>query len=115
MHISGGGHARKVIYSALVVSILTQEKDPWNLTYTIIPIALYDAVAFIVRVYYWRRIQVTYHWDNIMTSLVVLTVGGYFFVRGLDEYDDYLRFNHGIWHLMAAISNYFGMMGTTCE
>jgi predicted membrane channel-forming protein YqfA (hemolysin III family) len=42
-------------------------------------------------------------------------VGAYFFVKGLDEYDDYLRFNHGIWHMMAAISNYYGLKSTTYE
>lgn len=84
LHISGSGHARKTIYFSLVVSILTQEKDPWNLLYTIIPIVTFDIVAIILKLWYWNKVKVTYHFDNIFTSLIVLAVGGYFFVKGLD-------------------------------
>ncbi len=115
IHITGGGHARKMIYFSLIVSILTQEKDPWNLTYTIVPIVLFDIIAVLIRLWYWNRIKVVYHYENLFTSLIVLMIGGYFFVKGLDEFDDYLRFNHGIWHLMAAVSNYYGMKAATYQ
>jgi predicted membrane channel-forming protein YqfA (hemolysin III family) len=83
--------------------------------YTIIPIVLFSIIAIIVRIWHWNTIKVIYNYWNLFTSLIILLVGAYFFVKGLDEYDDYLRFNHGIWHMMAAISNYYGLKSTTYE
>lgn len=74
---------------------------------------MFDVIAVILRIWYWNKVKVTYNWWNLSTSLIVLLVGAYFFVKGLDQYDDYLRFNHGIWHMMAAISNFYGLNSTT--
>lgn len=115
LHVTGSAHARKTMYLTIVISIITQEKDPWNLTFTIIPIAIFDILAIVLRVMYWNKIRVIYNWKRLAASLGILAAGGYFFIKGLDEYDDYLRINHGIWHLMAAISNYYGMICNTWE
>jgi predicted membrane channel-forming protein YqfA (hemolysin III family) len=34
---------------------------------------------------------------------VFAVIGFYFFVTGLDENNDYLRINHGMWHLTAGV------------
>jgi hypothetical protein len=115
LHVSGNGHVRKAIYLSLVISILTQEKDPWNINFTILPIIFFDILALVLRLWYWSSVKVKYDWRRLGMSLSILGIGSYFFYKGLNEHDDYLRFNHGIWHLMAAVSNYYGMSCCTWE
>jgi predicted membrane channel-forming protein YqfA (hemolysin III family) len=40
-------------------------------------------------------------------GLAFMAIALFFFVRGLDDDNDYLRFNHGLWHLFVGISFYF--------
>lgn len=53
LHMTGSAHARKAMYLTIVISILTQEKDPWNLTYTILPIIFFNVQAAVLRMVYW--------------------------------------------------------------
>jgi len=41
LHLSGNGHCRKAIYFTLIVSIITQEKDAWNVYYTFGPLVFF--------------------------------------------------------------------------
>ncbi len=34
LHLLGNGHARRFVYATVFVSVITQEKDPWNVWYT---------------------------------------------------------------------------------
>jgi hypothetical protein len=115
LHVSGCGYARKAVYMTLVVAILCQERDPWNITFTIAPILLFDVVVVVLKVWYWGRVRVTYNWRRLGASLAILAIGSYFFFKGLNEFEDYLRLNHGIWHMMAALSSYCGMGCCTWE
>ncbi len=45
---------------------------------------MFDVIAVILRIWYWNKVKVTYNWWNLSTSLIVLLVGAYFFVKGLD-------------------------------
>lgn len=114
-HLTGSGHARKSMYMAFIISILTQEKDPWNLNFTILPLAIYALTAVVLKIVYWNKVTVTYDWGKLATSLGVLVFGAYFYIQGLDEYSDYLRLNHGIWHMLASIANYYGMKCNSWE
>jgi hypothetical protein len=40
-------------------------------------------------------------------GFILAVVAFYFFKQGLDEDNDYLRLNHGMWHLLIGLSSYF--------
>ena len=112
LHMTGNSHSRVLVYLALVVSILFQERYPWDLRFTIAPIVLFSLVACINRLLHWHQVKVVYNWPYCLKTGGLLAVGSYFFIKGLDEYDDYLRFNHGMWHLFSG-AIYYGLQA--CE
>jgi predicted membrane channel-forming protein YqfA (hemolysin III family) len=44
---------------------------------------------------------------NVWYGLTLGTIALVFFVRGLDEDNDYLRINHGLWHFFVGLAIYF--------
>lgn len=112
LHLSGNGHSRKLVYSTMMVSILTQEKDPWNVRYTFGPMILYTVLSICARFWYKNKVIVTYSFKRLIASLTCLAIGGWFFIHGLVEKNDYLRFNHGMWHVMAGFTFFYGMTCT---
>jgi predicted membrane channel-forming protein YqfA (hemolysin III family) len=36
-------------------------------------------------------------------GLLLMIIGLYFFIKGLDDDNDYLKMNHGMWHVFSAI------------
>lgn len=113
LHLSGNAHSRQSIYFTLVVSILSQEKDAWNIYYTFGPMVFFELQAIALRVYYWRKVEVTYNFNRLLASIMILLVAGQFFINGLHRQSDYLRINHGLWHFFAGIAHYFGITCTT--
>jgi predicted membrane channel-forming protein YqfA (hemolysin III family) len=51
----------------------------------------------------------------MLVSFVILLLAGQFFVNGLKEKNDYLRLNHGFWHMFAGVAHYYGMSCATCN
>lgn len=90
-----------------MLSIIMQEKDPWNLTYTIVPCVACVFLSIILRIRQRKHIAVHYNMKELRMGGIALLVGLYFFIVGLNEKTDYLRINHGIWHLQAAIFSYY--------
>jgi hypothetical protein len=60
--MTGSSHARKCIYMSLIIAMLAQEKDPWNLNYTIAPIVITYVMAILVKIVYWNKYKVKYNW-----------------------------------------------------
>ena len=108
LHLSGNRDYRYTIYSALIVSILTQEKDPWNINYSVLPITFYGIIGFLLRIYHIKDQIIIYNWNYLCKGLVLTLIGIHFFLKGLDEFDDYLRFNHGMWHLLGGMASFYG-------
>ncbi len=99
-----------------------QERAPWNINYTIVPIAIPIAIllgkmmylargsnhsVFDVLHWYTRKSP---HWlfnKHFNIGMFFMTVAMFFFVRGLDDENDYLRYNHGLWHLFVGFAFYF--------
>ena len=113
MHMLGNSHSRILIYLALITAILFQERYPWDLRFTIAPIVVFSVIGIVNRLLNWNKIAVSYNWGNCLKTAGYLSVGSYFFIKGLDEYDDYLRFNHGLWHLFSGAAIYYGLQA--CE
>eukprot|EP01133_Synstelium_polycarpum_P008409 gene8409-9890_t len=93
-------------WSFLVVTIYCQERAPWNIMYTIIPIgaSLFLLIATFV---YKRKVPEWIKNRYFFYGAICFVIAGFFFARGLDDDNDYLRLNHGIWHLFIGFAFYF--------
>jgi predicted membrane channel-forming protein YqfA (hemolysin III family) len=90
---------------AFLIAIFAQEKDPWNLTYTLVPIFLYIGIFIVVT--RLRQRKAHYNPSMIKRALIWLFIGAINFSYGLDEFKDHLRFFHGMWHLCVGISSFY--------
>ena len=43
----------------------------------------------------------------MVLALVFLTIGVLFYLDGLDDANDYLRFSHGMWHLSVSVFGWY--------
>ncbi len=83
--------------------IFCQEKAPWQVPYTVLPILLMATYSF---VQLWRtpaRYRPRFNRKKLLGGLLFVLLGLIFFVRGLDDDNDYLKMNHGLWHSLAGI------------
>jgi len=91
--------------SYFTIAIFTQVKDPWNLIYTLAPIILSVVVYLIVLIFRKRKPEV-----NILVlakAVFFVMIASFCFGRGLNEFQDYLRIFHGLWHLNIYIANFY--------
>ena len=101
-------------WAFVVLVTWAQEKGPWELTYTISPIML-SALLFTAKYVFTMQLPLYLKEENgvkiFRNATITLLVSLYFFVKGLDESKDYLRINHGLWHLFCSIAfyQYFGL------
>jgi len=71
---------------------------------TVFPIVLGITIGTIMNIY---RGFPKFNFKMVSKALGFLFIGACFFVRGLDEDEDYLRFNHFTWHLFASITGFY--------
>ncbi len=91
--------------------IFCQEKAPWQVLYTVLPILLIATYSF---VQLWRtpaRYRPRFNRKKLLGGLLFVLLGLIFFVRGLDDDNDYLKMNHGLWHSLAGIGCLFLLSG----
>jgi predicted membrane channel-forming protein YqfA (hemolysin III family) len=108
LYITGNIHNNTLLYISFMIAILAQEKDPWNINYTIGPIIIIALLGICANIYYGIGIP-KFRRDYVLKGNLFLIIGSYFFVKGLDEHTDYLRLYHGIWHVFLGISSYYNM------
>ena len=101
---------RETTRAALVLlTLLCQEIGPWQLEFTLVPIA---AAALVGAHHLWRspQLRAALRRDkdgNIRPALALALAGVAGFVKGLDEDNDYLRAAHGAWHLLTGLAFLF--------
>lgn len=83
MYITGNLKQMTLMYSTLIVAILAQEKDPWNLSYTILPIVGFFVVGVANNLYRGLGLP-KYNYGMVLRGAGFLLVGIFFFERGLD-------------------------------
>ena len=93
-----------LLYASFLSVLLAQTKDPWGKLHSFLPIALIT-VIFLLKVVFVRFPRVD--WTYFRLSIPWLCGAAYFFVRGLDNNTDYLRGNHGMWHVCAGVSIFY--------
>jgi len=93
-------------WSFLVFTLYCQEKAPWEIFYTILPIVS-SLILLIAHHAYKRKVPEWLKTRHFAYGIGLIVVAAVFFVRGLDDDNDYLRLNHGIWHFCVGIAFYF--------
>ncbi|GET87536.1 hypothetical protein, conserved [Leishmania tarentolae] len=93
-------------YTVVFIIIILQEAAPWDIRYTIGPIAICIAVPVVAHLLDRRRRQV-FLMRRLINGLIALAIGGIFFVLGLDEANDPARMYHGLFHICITITVFF--------
>eukprot|EP00013_Stygamoeba_regulata_P013912 CAMPEP_0177669082 /NCGR_PEP_ID=MMETSP0447-20121125/23208_1 /TAXON_ID=0 /ORGANISM="Stygamoeba regulata, Strain BSH-02190019" /LENGTH=208 /DNA_ID=CAMNT_0019175839 /DNA_START=15 /DNA_END=641 /DNA_ORIENTATION=+ len=95
------------LYRWICVCVVTwcQEAGPWDIRYTIGPLIL-PGLFLIVHYFRTGRFASMRRMD-VFKGAGFIAVAFIFFARGLDEDNDYLRLNHGLWHVFSSIAFHF--------
>lgn len=93
-------------YFLFMISIVLQQKDPWNINYTLGPIACYGTLPFLYHGLVLRRLP-QYDWKNFVFGFSLLGLSFFFFLLGLDDANDPYRSFHGLWHFVGGCASYF--------
>ncbi|KAL0479794.1 hypothetical protein AKO1_007410 [Acrasis kona] len=105
-------HEQRVVvlfrWLGLTFCLVCQERAPWNVVFTILPIIITGFLAFL-RMKLFVRYDLRPEFDprSIKIGLVFAFIAIFFFVLGLDDKHDYLRAKHGVWHAMLGFALYF--------
>ena len=85
--------------------VILQEGYPWELWATIVPIIVSFIECILVGIFCIRKTKKrSVNKEYLKKGLLYLFVAIFSFYKGLDEYADYLRFWHGMWHLSVSAS-----------
>jgi hypothetical protein len=96
----------EVLYSlALTISIICQERDPWNINYTLLPIGIFFTIYLLNRIFGKRGTK--FNRKMLRKGLCYYFSALPFFYFALNEYTDYLRIAHGVWHLVVSVGAFY--------
>lgn len=89
-----------------MITIILQESDPWNIWFTVLPILFFGCL---IPISSYKRNRYPDYQNKVMlkNGLSALFLALFFFYKALDEYQDYLRFFHGCWHMMVGITSFY--------
>eukprot|EP00462_Mataza_sp_D1_P008791 CAMPEP_0175163842 /NCGR_PEP_ID=MMETSP0087-20121206/26019_1 /TAXON_ID=136419 /ORGANISM="Unknown Unknown, Strain D1" /LENGTH=187 /DNA_ID=CAMNT_0016452681 /DNA_START=1 /DNA_END=564 /DNA_ORIENTATION=- len=93
-------------FVSLWVITIMQEKAPWDILYTVLPILVFVSWP----VCKWAVIKKEwppYHWGNFRKGVGFLVLAFVCFLKGLDEKKDYLRIFHGCWHMLVGATSFY--------
>lgn len=100
-------------WAAFLFAIVIQEKDPWNVAYTVIPCVIFFVIGVGIRWQFRKSRKVQYDHKNVPFAIVPFVIGLFFFYLGLDDPNDYLRMFHWIWHVCASTFAYYCFISVT--
>lgn len=90
----------------LCFTLWCQECSPWNVAFTIIPIVIPLLFNIYLHIFY-PLLRPSYYFRNLHIGNTFFIIGVIFFFRGLDDENDWIRLNHGMWHLFAGFGAFF--------
>lgn len=88
----------------LGISTISQILDPWNFSYTLVPIISFGIISIVLRILTYSKYEVKYSIYNLLMYFGILGFGASYMIEGLNEYEDYLRHKHALWHLFSGLS-----------
>mmetsp|Transcript_54666 Transcript_54666/g.62676 ORF Transcript_54666/g.62676 Transcript_54666/m.62676 type:complete len:250 (-) Transcript_54666:112-861(-) len=92
-------------YTGLMITLLAQEKAPWEIEFTVIPILL-AWICYLGKAAYNRQFP-TYNKKMLRRGLLMMGIAIFCFIQGLNEFTDFLRIWHGLWHSFVAFSAFY--------
>ena len=93
-------------YGCFMFGIIIQEKSPWEIEYTLVPVFLFALMPVISHACLFQRLP-HYDWKNFVVGFGTLVAAFPFFVAGLDDEHDPYRMFHGMWHLMGGVASLY--------
>jgi hypothetical protein len=104
MNIKNEEKRFKLNVVSMLLVIVLQTENPWNLLNTIAPIIFFVLVLFYD--YYLHGLP-EFKYKELGRAISVLIVAIAMFVKGLDEHSDYLRISHSFWHIFMGIAAFY--------
>lgn len=92
-----------VKYVVLTTAILLQERDPWNVDFTIAPIVVFGSLPLWTHSFVHRRWP-RYHRRQFLLGWLLLGIAIAGFIVGLDDDHDPYRMFHSVWHIAGGMS-----------
>jgi hypothetical protein len=91
----------------LAFCLTCQERAPWDVTFTIIPIII-PALLATLRMFLFvpKALRPRYN-KLLLRASILFLCSVFFFVLGLDDANDYVRIKHGLWHAFVAVAFYY--------
>jgi len=86
--------------------LFIQQRGPWELINTILPLIIDFSYAFFLMSKYGMP---KYNKSTFQQACVFMIISLFFFYKGLDDLNDYLRIWHAIWHFFVGITSFYFM------
>ena len=86
--------------------LFIQQRGPWELINTILPLILDFSYAFFLMIKYGKP---NYNKSTLHQACFFMLISLFFFYKGLDDLNDYLRIWHAIWHFFVGITSFYFM------
>ena len=91
------------------LTLLVQERAPWDLINTLAPIVLWSVACLLkhVAAYFIYGDVPNFDWRSFKIGWSIMLLASVFFALGLDDANDYLRLYHSAWHLCVTVASYW--------
>jgi hypothetical protein len=86
--------------------LFIQQRGPWELINTILPLILDFSYAFFLMIKYGKP---NYNKSTLYQACFFMLISLFFFYKGLDDLNDYLRIWHALWHFFVGITSFYFM------
>ena len=91
-------------YLSFFIILLFQQRGPWVLMNTILPLVIDFSIA-IIQVYIYGMPD--YNKKTLNKAGILMLISLLFFYKGLDDLNDYLRIWHSLWHISIGITSFY--------
>ena len=91
-------------YLFFFLILLFQQRGPWELINTILPLVIDFSIAIIQIIIYGLP---TYNKKVMFQASIFMGISLFFFYKGLDDLNDYLRIWHSLWHCFIGITSFY--------
>ena len=84
--------------------LLIQQRGPWVLFNTIFPIVFDFSISFVLMYIYGKP---KFNKSTVQKAGIFMAISLFFFYKGLDDLNDYLRIWHAFWHIFISITSFY--------
>ena len=84
--------------------LFIQQRGPWELINTILPLIIDFSFAFFLMIRYGKP---SFNKSTLQKSCLFMLISLIFFYKGLDDLNDYLRIWHALWHFFVGLTSFY--------